>query len=76
MKVIQIEHPTLDELVIVFLEITKGSIPTDTTVLLASASHMAVVGTAEYAIDFVCANMWLRAIQTRMNDSLPVCMNV
>jgi hypothetical protein len=29
-------------------------------VLLATASHMAVVGTAEYAIDFVQANMWFR----------------
>jgi hypothetical protein len=61
MKIIQIEHGNLAELVGVFLKITKGfSIPAGTVVLLASASHMAVSGTSEYASDFVRANVRLR----------------
>jgi hypothetical protein len=48
LKIIQIEHGRLAELVGVFLEIAKGfSILAGTVVLLASASHMAVVGTAD-----------------------------
>ncbi len=61
MKIIQIEHSNLTDLVSVFLEITKGfAIPADTVMLLASASHMAMVGTAEYAADFVRANIRMR----------------
>jgi hypothetical protein len=61
MKVIQTEHGMLTELVGIFLEITKGfAIPAGTVVLLASASHMAGVGTAEYTTDFMRANMCLR----------------
>ncbi len=45
----------------VFLEITKGfAIPAGTVVLLASASHMAVSGSAEYVADFVRANIKMR----------------
>jgi hypothetical protein len=48
LKVIQIEHGSLAELVNVFLEITKGfSIPAGTIVVMASASSMAVYGTAD-----------------------------
>jgi hypothetical protein len=61
MKIIQIEHGNLAELVSVFLKITKGfAIPAGTIVLLASASHMAVAGSAEYAADFVRANIRMR----------------
>jgi hypothetical protein len=61
MKIIQIEHGMLAELVSVFLEITKGfSIPAGTVVLLASASHMALSGTADYASDFVRASLRMR----------------
>jgi hypothetical protein len=65
MKIIQVEHGSLAELVGVFLEITKGfAIPAGTILLLASASHMAAVGTAEYAADFVCANIRIREALT------------
>jgi hypothetical protein len=48
MKIIQVEHGSLAELVSVFLEITKGfAIPAGIVLLLASASHMTAVGTAE-----------------------------
>jgi hypothetical protein len=40
----------LAELVRVFLELTRGfAVPAGTVLLLSSASHMAAVGTAEYA---------------------------
>jgi hypothetical protein len=61
LKVIQIEHGSLAELVNVFLEITKGfSIPAGTIVVMASASSMAMYGTADYAKEFVKANIKLR----------------
>jgi hypothetical protein len=61
LKIILIEHGTLAELVSVFLEITKGfAIPAGSVVLLASASRMAAVGTAEYASEFVRAAMKLK----------------
>jgi hypothetical protein len=60
-KVIQIEHGSLAELVNVFLEITKGfSIPAGTVVVMASASSMAMNGTADYAREFVKANIRLK----------------
>ncbi len=43
-KIIQVEHGSLTELVDVFLEITKGfSIPTRTVLMMASASSMAMI---------------------------------
>ncbi len=60
-KILQIEHGSLTELVDVFLEITKGfSIPAGTVLVMASASSMAMIGTAEYAKEFVSANIRLR----------------
>ncbi len=61
LKIIQIEHGNLAELASVFLEITKGfAIPAGTVLVLASASHMAAVGKAEYSADFVKASIRLR----------------
>jgi hypothetical protein len=61
LKVIQVEHGSLAELVDVFLEITKGfSIPAGTILVMASASSMAMYGTADYAKEFVKANIKLR----------------
>jgi hypothetical protein len=65
MKIIQVEHGALAELVSVFLEITKGfAIPAGSVLLLSSASHMVAVGTAEYATDFVRANIRIRETLT------------
>ncbi len=45
----------------VFLELTKGfAIPAGTEVPIASASHMAAVGTAEYTAAFVWARVLVR----------------
>jgi hypothetical protein len=53
-KVVMVENCTITDLVDVFLGITKGSeLPAGTVVLLASASHAAAVGMADYAADFV-----------------------
>jgi hypothetical protein len=65
LKIIQVEHGALAKLVSVFLEIPKGfAIPAGTVLLLSSASHMAAVGTAEYATDFVRANIRIRETLT------------
>jgi hypothetical protein len=57
-KVIQIENGRLVELVDVFLELTKGfAVPAGAVLLISSASHMAAVGTAEYAAEFVRARV-------------------
>jgi hypothetical protein len=65
MKVIQIEHSKLAELVSVFLEITKGfAVLAGTVLLLASACHMEVVGTAKYAPDFFRVNIKIREMLT------------
>jgi hypothetical protein len=61
LKIIQVENSTLVELVEVFLGITRGfDVPAGTVILLASASHAAAVGTADYASDFVRASGMLR----------------
>jgi hypothetical protein len=45
-------------LVDVFLELTKGfAVPAGTVLLISSASHMAAVGTVEYAAEFVRARV-------------------
>ncbi len=49
-KVIQVEYESLAELVDVFLEITQVfSIPAGTLLVMAPASSMAMIGTADYA---------------------------
>jgi hypothetical protein len=56
LKIFRIEDGTLDELVTSFMELTKGfTIPAGSVVVLASASYMALVGTAAYALEFVKA---------------------
>jgi hypothetical protein len=61
LKIIQVENSTLVELAEVFLSMTKGfDVPAGTVILLASASHASVVGTAEYATEFVRASGMLR----------------
>jgi hypothetical protein len=55
-KILRIEDGTLDELVTSFMDLTSGfAIPAGSVVVLASASHLALVGTAAYAADFVKA---------------------
>jgi hypothetical protein len=67
LKIIQIENGTLVELINVFLELTKGfAVPAGTEVLFTSASHMAAVGTAEYAAAFVWA--WVLVRRTFTNS--------
>jgi hypothetical protein len=54
LKILQIEDGTLVELVEAFLDLTKGFlVPAGSVVVLSSASHLARVGTAAYAADFV-----------------------
>jgi hypothetical protein len=61
LKIIQVENGTLVELAEVFLSMTRGfDVPAGTVILLASASHAAVVGTADYAAEFVRASGLLR----------------
>jgi hypothetical protein len=56
LKILRIEHGSLMELVEAFLEATKGFImPAGSVVVLASASHLAWVGTAAYIAEFVRA---------------------
>jgi hypothetical protein len=56
LKIFRIEDSTLDELVTSFMDLTSGfQIPAGSVVVLASASHLAWVGTAAYAADFVKA---------------------
>jgi hypothetical protein len=53
-KIIRLEDATLDELVASFIDLTSGfMMPAGSVVVLASASHLAWVGTAAYAADFV-----------------------
>jgi hypothetical protein len=53
-KIFRIEDGTIFELVDAFLGLTRGfSVPAGSVVVLASASHLARVGTAAYARDFV-----------------------
>jgi hypothetical protein len=55
-KVFLIEDGTLSELVNAFLDFTSGfMVLAGSVVVLASASHLALVGTAAYAADFVNA---------------------
>ncbi len=61
LKILQIENGTLVELVEAFLELTRGfDVPAGTVALLGSASHAALVGTAEYCAEFVRAAGQLR----------------
>jgi hypothetical protein len=46
-KILQIENTSLGELIATFLDLTKGfSVPAGSVVLLASASYLALAGTA------------------------------
>jgi hypothetical protein len=64
-KVIQVENGSLSELVEVFLSITRGfDVPAGTVVLLSSASYIAVMGTADYATEFVRVSGVLRGTFT------------
>jgi hypothetical protein len=57
LKIILIYNSSLADLVEVFLGVTRGfDVPVGTMVLMASASHAAAVGTADYAADFVQAS--------------------
>jgi hypothetical protein len=56
LKILLIEDGTLDELADAFLDLTRGfSVPASSVVVMASASHLARVGTAKYAVDYVDA---------------------
>jgi hypothetical protein len=62
LKIIRVEDATLQELATVFLEATRGFImPAGSVVVLASASHLAWVGAATYAREYVAARLRLRA---------------
>jgi hypothetical protein len=61
LKIIQIENGSLADLVEVFLGLTRGfDVPAGTVVLMASASHAAAIGAADYAVDYVRASASLR----------------
>jgi hypothetical protein len=61
LKVIQVENGTLMDLVEVFLGLSRGfDVPAGAVVLISSASHVAAVGAAEYATDYVRASGQLR----------------
>jgi hypothetical protein len=60
-KIVQVENASLPELVEVFLGLTKGfNMPAGAVVLLSSPSHAAVVGTADYAAEYVRSSGQLR----------------
>jgi hypothetical protein len=60
-KIVQVENASLTELVEVFLGLTKGfDMPAGAVVLLCSPSHAAVVGTADYAAEYVRSSGQLR----------------
>jgi hypothetical protein len=62
LKIFRIEDASPQELVSAFLEATRGFIvPAGSVVALSSASHLAWVGAAAYAQDFVAARARLRA---------------
>jgi hypothetical protein len=62
LKVFRVEDATLHELVTTFLEATRGFIvPAGSVVTLSSASHLAWVGAAAYAQEYVAARGRLRA---------------
>jgi hypothetical protein len=55
-KILQIEDASIFELIVAFLDITKGfSVPAGSMVVLASASYLARAGTATYAAEYVRA---------------------
>jgi hypothetical protein len=61
LKIIQVENGSLADLVEVFFGVTRGfDVPAGAVVLIASASHAAAVGTADYVSDFVRASGSLR----------------
>ncbi len=61
LKIILVENGSLADLVEVFLGVTRGfDVPVGAVVLMASASHAATFGTADYAADFVRASGSLR----------------
>jgi hypothetical protein len=61
LKIILVENGSLADLVEVFLGVTRGfDVPVGAVVLMASASHAAAVGAADYAADFVRASGTLR----------------
>ncbi len=60
-KIVQVENGSLTELVEVFLGLTRGfDMPAGAVVLLSSPSYAAVVGTANYAAEFVRSSGQLR----------------
>jgi hypothetical protein len=62
-KIFRMEHGSIPELVESFLEFTKGYVvPAGTVVVLSSASHLAEVGMAAYAADFVGARLGLLSV--------------
>jgi hypothetical protein len=62
LKIFRIEDASPLELVGAFLEATRGFIvPSGSVVVLSSASHLAWVGAAAYARDYIAARLKLRA---------------
>jgi uncharacterized membrane protein YgcG len=68
MRIIRIENGDLMELSRTFIGLMTGvSIAVGSTILLASAAHLANVGTAGYAEDFAsCARMLLKSFSNRV----------
>jgi hypothetical protein len=61
-KILRFENSTLHYLVTAFLEATRGFVvPAGSCFLLSSASHLAWVGTAAYAAEFIAARRRLLA---------------
>jgi hypothetical protein len=61
LKIILVENSSLTDLVDVFLGMSRGfDMPAGTVVLLASPSHAATIGTADYASELVRASGKLR----------------
>jgi hypothetical protein len=61
-KIVRFENGTLHDLVTAFLEATRGFLmPARTCIMLSSASHLAWIGTAAYAAEFVAARRRLLA---------------
>jgi hypothetical protein len=51
MKILRLENASLSELVGIFLEITRGGIPTGSVVLISSLAHLQMRGLGGYVFD-------------------------
>jgi len=70
LRVVRVEDGSLREVVLALVDcIGKGELSTGTVILLGSITHMATVGTAQYALDWVRSRFWLK---DRLGDRVTI----